>query len=61
MVLWARPSAMTRIPGKRFSPQCPKLLAGPLNLYKVTIHLNCLNYLSNFLQAVKVLTWYFEI
>ena len=30
--LWARPSAMTRIPGKSFSPQYPQLLAGPLNL-----------------------------
>ena len=32
--LWARPSAMTRIPGKSFSPQYPKLLAGPLNFGK---------------------------
>ena len=29
--LRARPSAMTRIPGKSFRPQYPKLLAGPLN------------------------------
>jgi len=28
---------MTRIPGKSFSPQYPKLLAGPLNLKKVQI------------------------
>ena len=30
--LRSRPSAMTRIPGKSFSPQYPKLLHGPLNL-----------------------------
>ena len=30
----SRPSAMTRIPGKSFSPQYPKLLAGPLNFFK---------------------------
>ena len=29
--LRSRPSAMTRIPGKGFSPQYPKLLHGPLN------------------------------
>ena len=28
----SRPLAMTRIPGKSFSPQYPKLLNGPLNL-----------------------------
>jgi len=33
--LWARPSAMTRIPGKSFSPQYPKLLNGPLNFLLV--------------------------
>ena len=30
--LRSRPSAMTQIPGKSFSPQYPKLLHGPLNL-----------------------------
>ena len=30
----SRPSAMTRIPGKSFSPQYPKLLNGPLNFCK---------------------------
>ena len=31
----SRPSAMTRIPGKSFSPQYPKLLNGPLNFHKI--------------------------
>ena len=54
--LRSRPSAMTRIPGKSFSPLYPKLLHGPLN-FGMKIYFDfqaglkkCFYFVSHFLE-----------
>ena len=54
--LWARPSAMTRIPAKSFSPQYPKLLAGPLNLCEIKF-CNFRRYESAILEVLEFDFW----